>query len=108
MGSLLKTSSLHLTLPAIMFATSAFAADVSPGVSAVGATKTRAQVVAELQQAIANGEIRRGPLADIYESTTNVQTASVSAPSPVRAERSGRPVQDLTKRQPDASKQNLN
>ena len=104
----MKTTSLTLSLSAILFATSAFAADVTPDVSAAGATKTRAQVVAELQQAIANGEIRRGPLADICESTTNVQTASVSAPSPVRAERSDKPVQDLTKRQPDASKQNLN
>jgi hypothetical protein len=100
----MKTSSLTLSVSALLFASSVFAADVNPGPSAAGAAKTRAQVVAELQQAIANGEIRRGPLADIYESTANVQ----SAPTSMHAESRAKSVPDQTKNQPDSSKRNLN
>ena len=100
----MKTARLTISAITLPLASSAFAADANLDSPASGAPKTRAQVAAEVQQAIANGEIRRGPLADIYESAANVQTA----PAQIQTASRDKPVPDQTKRQSQAGKPNLN
>jgi hypothetical protein len=75
----------HLFAIATLFAGSAaFAADpISVDINRPAGTLTRAEVAAEAERALAAGEIKNGPLADLYSlvepapARTVAQTASV-------------------------------
>ena len=96
------------TLLLVSVSVSAFAAGNNPVASqadeaGIGAGRTRAEVVAELKQAIANGEITHNPLDVIYELTENHPQRTAIA----REEGLDKPVQDLSRLQIRANKNDV-
>lgn len=67
-------------LAALFASSAAFAADtISVDISRPAGTLSRAEVAAETERALAAGEIRNGPLADLYSLVEPAQGRALAA-----------------------------